>query len=102
MPRENSPYIRDPYWLDKRRDGRSKFWQIARYEGGTVLYRSTRKLDEDAARAAMDAYIDAQKSLSPQKPDEAPVVSMLVNYWKEKGCKSINSDRLAPIGLNRV
>ncbi|MBY8333164.1 tyrosine-type recombinase/integrase [Qipengyuania pacifica] len=93
MPRENSPYIRDPYWLDKRRDGRSKFWQIARYEGGTVLYRSTRKLDEDAARAAMDAYIDAQKSLSPQKPDEAPVVSMLVNYWKEKGCKSINSDQ---------
>lgn len=93
MPREDSPYRRDPYWLDKRRDGRSRFWQIARYEGGTVLYRSTRKLDLDDARVAMDAYIDRQKSLGPQRPEDAPVASMLVNYWNEKGRKAINADQ---------
>lgn len=93
MPRENSPYVRDPYWLDHRRDGRSRFWQIARYEGGTVLYRSTRKLELDDAVAAMDAFIDKQKSLGPQKPEDAPVAGMLVNYWLEKGVKAINSDQ---------
>lgn len=41
----------------------------------------------------MDAYIDQQKSLGAQQPHDAGVVSMLVNYWNEKGCKSVNSDQ---------
>ena len=93
MSRNTSPYIRDPYWLDKRRDGRSRFWQIARYENGTVVYRSTRKLDEDDARATMDAYVDQQKSLGRQEPGEARVASLLMHYWNEKGRKAINSDQ---------
>lgn len=93
MPREKSPYVRDPYWLDKRRDGRSPYWQIAQPRGGTIVYRSTREVDENKARIAMDAYIDQQKSLGPQQPHDAGVISMLVNYWNEKGCKSVNSDQ---------
>ena len=93
MSREKSPYVRDPYWLDKRRDGRSPYWQIAEPRGGTIVYRSTREVDEDKARIAMDAYIDQQKSLGPQQPHDAGVVSMLVNYWDEKGCKLVNSDQ---------
>ena len=93
MSREKSPYVRDPYWLDKRRDGRSPYWQIAEPRGGTIVYRSTREVDEDKARIAMDAYIDQQKSLGPQQPHDAGVVSMLVNYWNEKGCKLVNSDQ---------
>jgi integrase len=93
MSREDSPYRRDPYWIDKRRDGRSPFWQIARPEGGTVVYRSTRTVDFDAAKAIMDAYIDQQKSLGRQEPSEAEVAAMLINYWREKGRKAINSDQ---------
>jgi len=93
MSRESSPYRRDPYWLDKRRDGRSQFWQIARPSGGTILYRSTRTLDLPTAIAAMDAWIDAQRSLGRQDPNEAEVAAALVNYWREKGSKAINSDQ---------
>lgn len=93
MSRDDSPYRRDPYWLDKRRDGRSPFWQIAESKGGTVVYRSTRKLDLEAAKAFMDADIDRQKSLRPQQPNEAEVAAMLINYWRERGSKAINSDQ---------
>lgn len=93
MSRENSPYIRDPYWLDMRRDKRSPYWQIAEPKGGTVVYRSTRKLEIEPAITVMDAWIDKQKSLGPQKPEEAPVASMLINYWTEKGQKAINADQ---------
>lgn len=93
MSRDDSPYRRDPYWLDKRRDGRSAFWQIARAERGTILYRSTRAVELEPAKALMDAYIDQQKSLTRQEPGEAEVAAMLVNYWREKGSKSINSDQ---------
>lgn len=41
----------------------------------------------------MDAYIDQQRSLQRQEPDEAEVAAMLVNYWREKACKAINSDQ---------
>jgi integrase len=93
MPREDSPYRRDPYWLDKRRDGKSPFWQIAKPERGTIIYRSTRTLDLEVAIAMMDAHIDAQKSLKRQDPSEAEVAAHLINYWREKGSKAINSDQ---------
>ncbi len=41
----------------------------------------------------MDAYIDQQKSLGRQDPGEAEVAAMLINYWREKGRKAINSDQ---------
>lgn len=93
MPRENSPHRRDPYWLDKRRDGRSSFWQIAHAERGTIIYRSTRTLDLEVAKARLDAYVDQIRSLERQRPDEAEVAAMLINYWREKGRKAINSDQ---------
>lgn len=93
MPRHDSPYKRDPYWLDKRRDGRSPFWQITRAERGTELYRSTRTVDVDVAKALMDAWIDQQKSLGRQEPSEAEVAAILINYWRERGSKAINSDQ---------
>lgn len=93
MSRENSPYRRDPYWLDKRRDERSPHWQIARAERGTIIYRSTRTTELTAAIAHMDAWIDAQRSLQRQNPDEAEVAAALVNYWREKGRKAINADQ---------
>lgn len=94
MPRENSPYRRDPYWLDKRRDGRAAtIWQIARYERGTVIYRSTRKREVGEAKAALDAFVEEQRSLGSQQPHEALVAAHLVNYWKERGRKAVNSDQ---------
>lgn len=93
MSRDDSPYRRDPYWLDKRRDGRSPYWQIAEPKRGTVIYRSTGKLDVDSAKAFMDAHIDQQKSLRRQEPSEAEVAAILINYWREHGCKAINSDQ---------
>jgi integrase len=41
----------------------------------------------------MDAYIDQQRSLGRQEPGEAEVAAMLVNYWRERGNKAINSDQ---------
>lgn len=96
MSRINSPYIRDPYWLDKRRDGKSpEVWQIARAERGTIIYRSTRKRDVDDARAVLDAFVEEQRSLQRQRPDEALVAAHLINYWKERGRKLVNHDQTA-------
>lgn len=41
----------------------------------------------------MDAWIDAQKSLEFQRPEEAGVATMLVNYWHERASKAVNSDQ---------
>lgn len=93
MSRDDSPYCRDPFWLDKRRDGRSPYWQIAEPRRGTVVYRSTGTVDVEVAKARMDAHIDQLKSLGQQEPSVAEVAAILINYWREKGCKSINSDQ---------
>lgn len=94
MPRDDSPYIRGDLWLDKRRDGKSPdVWQIARYERGTVIYRSTRKRDEREAAAVLDAHVEEKRSLSLQQPNEALVAAHLVNYWRERGEKAINHDQ---------
>lgn len=94
MSREESPYIVGEFWLEHRRDGRAKgIWQIARPERGTVIYRSTRTKDLDQAKAILEAHLIELRSLGPQKPEEAGVVAMLVNYWKERGMNAINSDQ---------
>ena len=95
MSRENSPYVRDPYWIDKRRDGKSPLvWQIARYERGTVIYRSTRQRDLTNAMAVLDAHIEEERSKQKnQLPTEALAASHIVNYWKERGRKLVNHDQ---------
>lgn len=95
MSRENSPYVRDPYWLDKRRDGKSAgVWQIARNERGTIIYRSTRKRDVNDAIAVLDAYVEEERSKQRgQQPTEALAAAHLVNYWKERGRKLVNNDQ---------
>lgn len=95
MSRETSPYVRDPYWLDKRRDGKSPdIWQIARPERGTVIYRSTRKRELTDAVAALDAHAEEERSKqSGQLPTEALAAAHIINYWKERGRKAVNSDQ---------
>lgn len=95
MSRETSKYVRDPYWLDKRRDGASPdVWQIARYERGTVIYRSTRKRELEDAIAALDAYAEEQRSKQKgQQPSDALAAAHIVNYWKERGRKLVNNDQ---------
>lgn len=94
MSRDTSPYIRDPYWLDFRRDGKAAgIWQIARAERGTVVYRSTRKRSLTEAQATLDAYCEEQKAKHLQLADEANAAALLVMYWKEKGRKAVNHDQ---------
>lgn len=97
MSRETSKYVRDPYWLDKRRDGRSPaVWQIARNERGTIIYRSTRKRELSEAIAVLDALVEEERSKQKgQQPTEALVAAHLINYWKEKGRKTVNNDQSA-------
>lgn len=94
MSRETSPYIVGDFWLDKRRDGRAqKIWQIARAERGTVIYRSTGKVDLDEAKAELEAHLLQLRSLSKQQANEANVIAHLVNYWKERGQNLTNHDQ---------
>lgn len=95
MSRETSKYVRDPYWLDKRRDGKSPdIWQIARAERGTVIYRSTRKRELSDAIAVLDAYVEEERSKkSNQAPAEALAAAHIINYWKERGKKLVNNDQ---------
>lgn len=41
----------------------------------------------------MDAHIEGLRSLGRQEPAEAEVAAMLVNYWRERGSKTINNDQ---------
>jgi integrase len=94
VSKDNSPFVYGDYWLDKRRDGLSpEVWQIARLEGRSVIYRSTRKRDLDEAIAVLEAHVAKEKGAEPQEVDQAGVAVILVNYWTEKGRKAINSDQ---------
>lgn len=95
MSRDTSDYVRDPYWIDKRRDGKSPhIWQIARSERGTVIYRSTRKRELNDAIAVLDAYVEEERSKQKnQPPAEALAAAHIVNYWKERGRKLVNHDQ---------
>lgn len=94
MSRESSPYIAGEFWLDKRRDGKApNVWQIARTDRGTIIYRSTRTGDLANAKASLDAHLFEVRSLGRQEANEANVIAHLVNYWREKGSKAVNSDQ---------
>lgn len=94
MSRRKSPYVVGNAWLEKRRDGRSpNIWQIARKVNGTVNYKSTRKVDLDEAKAALDAYHARERGLVMQENDQAEVAVILFHYFLEVGRNLINSDQ---------
>lgn len=87
MSRETSPYIVGDYWLDKRRDGHSSYWQIATYKPGSrsVVYRSTKRRDLDDAIAVFRAADAQQRSKSTQDAEDAELLPHLFNYLREHG-----------------
>jgi hypothetical protein len=88
MAREDSEYVYGEYWLDKRRDGKAPdVWQIAWYEPGTrqVRYRSTRCKGIDDAKSVIRAHEERERAKGPQRPEDAPVLPLLLNYWEERG-----------------
>lgn len=90
MPRETSEYVLGEYWLDKRRDGASDYWQITTYKPGSrqVVYRSTRLRDLEAAKGAFDAFFTEQRAKRPQPANEAELVAAMRLYWEEHGKKA--------------
>lgn len=99
MSRESSPYIVGEFWLDKRRDGKAPgIWQIARYAPApsrSVIYCSTRKKCLNEAKAVLHAHDEAERARGRQDPHEARVIPLLLEYWREKGRKNVNSDQTA-------
>lgn len=98
MAREDSVYVYGDHWLDKRRDGKAAdIWQIAFYEAGTrqVRYRSTRRKSLEDAKGAIHSYVEGLRAKRPQKPEEAAVVPLLVNYWDEHGRDADSSSQIA-------
>ncbi|QPQ55551.1 tyrosine-type recombinase/integrase [Allosphingosinicella flava] len=93
MSRENSPHVVGEYWLDKRRDGKSPYWQIATAKARTIIYRSTGERDVELAKAKLDAFYVNERSKQKQAPEQAQVVPILWRYWLEKGRKNANSDQ---------
>ena len=79
------------FWLDKRRDGKSAaISQIAWYERGTVLYRSTRQRDLEAAKAELRAHDQAIRSKGKQDGSQAVVFALLKLYWQEHGRRVVS------------
>lgn len=88
MPRDDSPLIVGDYWLDRRRDGRSPFWQIASYSetARSNVYRSTKRRDVEGAGEVLRAYEAAERSREHDQPQAAAeIVPHLFNYIREHG-----------------
>jgi hypothetical protein len=88
MPRDDSPLIVGDYWLDRRRDGRSPFWQIATYSEAarSDVYRSTKRRDVEGAGEVLRAFEAAQRSKAKDQPaEDAELLPHLFNYLKEQG-----------------
>lgn len=99
MPRSDSPFVLDPYWLDKRRDGRSPdIWQIARYdaEGArSIVYKSTKCRSLEAAKDFLRAYDADQRSKSKDQPaEEADLLPHLFHYCREQGVEVLRLDTI--------
>lgn len=98
MSRETSPFEYGGFWLDKRRDGASpEIWQIARYDGSTILYRSTRKrtAELDDAKDVLIAHAAKEQAKGKQDPDAAMVAPLLVLYWEEHGKHVLRPGQIA-------
>lgn len=76
------------YWLDKRRDGRSPYWQICSYSetARSVVYRSTKRRDVEGAQEALRSYEAAERSKDKEQPaEQAELLPHLFNYIREHG-----------------
>lgn len=85
-------YTVGDYWLDKRPDGRSPFWQICWYdaEAKTTRSLSTRRERLEEAKDAIHAHVQEQRSKGLQEPDEALVIGVLKRFYDERGPKVRN------------
>lgn len=97
MSRETSPYVVGDFWLDKRRDGKSPYWQIASYKPASrsVGYRSTHCRVLDDAKAVIHAHEAAARAKRPQRAEEAKVIPLLALYWEEHGKKVVSPSQIA-------
>jgi integrase len=98
VARDTSPYIVGEHWLDQRRDGKAiGIWQIATKSrnGRSVVYRSTRTRDLEAAKAAIDAFVANNRALKLQSSEDAEVLPHLFLYWKEHGQHTRNPATIA-------
>ncbi|MEN2749306.1 tyrosine-type recombinase/integrase [Sphingomonas sp. T9W2] len=84
---EDERYPVGEYWLDKRRDKKSDYWQICHYsaEHRSTVYRSTRTRDLEKAKVAIHAYVEAVRATKPQKAEDALVAPQIGLYWSEHG-----------------
>lgn len=74
------------FWLDKRRDGKSpNIWQIATKRSRTVVYKSTRCIDHEAAKEVLRAHEAQTRSKQSQGPDEAELLPHIFHYLREQG-----------------
>lgn len=101
MGRADEPYRVGDYWLEYRRDRKNKpdakkIWQVARYDAASrsVIYRSTRTVDLDDAKAYIHAFVEGERAKEPQQdPHDARVIPQLFLYWKERGRGLVNADQ---------
>jgi hypothetical protein len=97
MSREDSPLIVGAYWLDKRRDGKSPYWQITTYSEAarSNVYRSTKRRDLDGAGEVLRAFEAAERSRAKEQPaEEAEIIPHLFNYLREQGPDVVRLDTI--------
>jgi hypothetical protein len=97
MPRDDSPLIVGDYWLDKRRDGRSPYWQIAPTQRprGRDVYRSTKQRDVERAGEVLRAFEATQRSTAKEQPARAAeLLPHLFNYLREHGPDVLRLDTI--------
>lgn len=81
------------FWLDKRTDGRSPFWQIYWYDERARTTRCTSTGCEgiEEAKDAIHAHAEKERAKGFQQPQDALLLGTLKLYWDEHGAKRINS-----------
>jgi len=95
MRRKRPIYQVGDHWLDQRAE--SPFYQIRWYDAATrtTRNRSTACVDLDDAKAAIHAFVEAQRAEGRQDPMDAAAVPLLLLYWKERGSKAHSRGQIA-------
>jgi len=85
-------YTVGDYWLARRPDGRSPYWQIRWYDERAKTTRSisTGCGQLEKAKDAIHAFVLQERSKGPQEPDEALVIAILKRFYDERGPKVRN------------
>lgn len=85
-------YTVGDFWLDKRPDGRSPYWQVCWYDARAKTTRSvsTRCERLEAAKDFIHAYVEEQRSKGAQEPQDALVIGVLRRFYDERGPKVRN------------